>query len=278
MTIRVQPCLIIDPATDRPFVHDQRPLAGADIGNRGGIFVISPSQNVGLPGGELPFTLVAQTPQNIKPDGELISVVCGMRLAGQGNNSQTSFTNPNISTAVVGQVEFGTGGAKFFAQFDWKQGVILSVPASFAKVSAFYSGINAGGFPGPPFVPPSLEISASFSYGAPSRGTATRTLSASVSAAGLFTANFQVPDFANSFSMFGRDFSNANWVPLEATLGTTPNAGGQSYRVQNADDGNDTSHAPEQFPLFNGARFMSVLVKALIPNTTIITVVFNLDL
>lgn len=110
-----------------------RPLAGAKQNNRGNTKVVSLPATVATSVVEVPS--IVETPKNSGDDAESLIVVCGYKVV----NGVVS-TPPSLD--ITGIVEFGIGGASFEAEFDWRNGMVFSLPASFIRVSAQISYEN----------------------------------------------------------------------------------------------------------------------------------------
>jgi len=135
-----------------------RPLAGAQVNNRGGIQTVLVPSAVPVPTQIIPS--VVETPKSGGIDAETITIQLSLDLPFAMKDPTS--TAAGIPIDVVAVVEWGVGGAFFTAEVDWVQGTVIGLCASFVRVSAKVTGTQVA-LPGVPDA--SIVLRASLAYG-----------------------------------------------------------------------------------------------------------------
>lgn len=228
-----------------PPVNDEtvRPMSGLDANSRGMTIVLPPPVSAG-PGlvSESGFrTLVDMRSRG--PDAELINVTLDIQL-GSGLDDRTIFPFGTHFPTVQAILEWGIGGAQFSAICDWLQGTQLSIPGNTLRVSAQY--VNVAGAAPPP---PSFIVSAGLSYGNIGRMSSPARFTDRVSLGAGATVDRKIPKYATSFTL-------ASATSCTALVGPFSNPILYSFSPPLSNAGQ--RNVENNFPLFNGARSMSV--------------------
>lgn len=167
--------------------HTYRPLAGAKQNNRGNSVLITLPAAIGVEITKVLGTIV-ETPKDSGDDAESIKVICGFAPQGQ--------VNPAEEYTLVGTLEFGVGGATFSAEFDWRNGVCFSLPASFLRVKGVLTYANL-------LVERDVVINAALAYGEVGGGLAAplkRSFYFSLDP-GEVSAQVAIPNFASGVTV-----------------------------------------------------------------------------
>jgi hypothetical protein len=226
-----------------------RPLQGLPPINRGGMKTL-------LPGSQ--FTTVVSNHHSPPEDAEMIAVSIGLQADDQ------SILSSNQIVGLVGRIQWGIGGANFEALFDVYDGLVFSVPACKLKIDVKYpeellddvpSGNNA------------INVNVGLAYGTSIEPSTRKTSDLGVIVAG---GSFQdiIPAFATSFTVLASPVFPGPPIPTpiipqpltsvlvsETTLAA---AGERLAYFQLVDNTNTSLHFENQFPLFNGARVVTI--------------------
>jgi len=151
--------------------------------------------------------------------------------------------------SLLGNIQFGTGGAQQTMEFDWIQGTQITLPLATVKVAI---GID-------PFVansiPPNCRASVVLAPGSPCRDLApTRTIYLGDNGGGFADETFRIPPFAKSFTFLAEQFDPA--IVIEVKTGPDA-ADGVLYATTAGDlrDGAINGLAPK---LFGAAKYVRV--------------------
>jgi hypothetical protein len=220
-----------------------RPLAGRQANNRGNSAVIEPNRNL---------VTIVESGKDSGPDAESIVVALGLEIANDSNHEHIRSREAIDIKAVI---DFGVGGADYRALVDWQQGMVLTVPASYIRVSALYNHHFEHA--------PKVKLDASLSYGfVGHRGTGGRyTQDLGIVAPGARTGFVQIPKFAASFSIVTQNKRHP-FRSSQASMIVSSHNGAIGVGIQNAyqysSGSNRAVQTEDQFALFNSARFMNV--------------------
>jgi hypothetical protein len=174
------------------------------------------------------------------------------------------------SFSIVGILEWGVGGATQRAEFDFQNGVQLSVPAQAIKVSCKLEGILSDS------TPPKLGASAVISTGSPARTRQpTRTITLQPLGSGdPLDAIIPIPAFARAFGWTAA--TGAADANVAITVITAPLAAAYVLRAYTAAQLSDPYVRGQFTPLQEGARAVRVVAAAGLVACG--QVVFSLDL
>jgi hypothetical protein len=136
-----------------------RPLAGAQINNRGNVQTVTLQTATGGP--EQLIQSIVETAKSGGQDAESLIIQLGLDFAPQ---LLTDVNYQEVPVDVTALIEWGVGNAFFSSEVDWNQGIGFSIAASFLRVSARVGPIPVPGLPpGPPNV--DIVLRASLGYG-----------------------------------------------------------------------------------------------------------------
>ena len=224
-------------------IQTLRPLAGRQANNRGNSIVVGPDRNQ---------VTVVESGKDSGPDAESIVVCLGLEIANDSNHDHIRSREAIDVKAVI---DWGVGGADYRALLDWEQGMVLTVPASYIRVSAIYNHHFEHA--------PKVKLDASLAYGfVGHRGTGGRfTQDLGIVAPKARTGFVQIPKFAASFSLVTQNKRHP-FRPSPASMIVSSHNGAIGVGIQNAyqySSGSNTAvQTEDQFALFNSARFMNV--------------------
>lgn len=226
-----------------------RPLAGAQENNRGRAIKIVVAGTNAATASQFP-QVVVETPKNGGSDAESLVVTLGWTFADRTPDDAVSNATTVKATA---DLLWGAGGAIFSAQIDWMQGTMLTLPASYARVSL--SNVTLDGTPGPDV---SVNFNASYAYGyaGGARYATGARLTVPVAATLALAANtpdIAIPTFATAMNLVA---SPPNCLLL-ITFSESSASGGQS-EVEIVGLNNGFNLSPQAIPIPNGARFFNV--------------------
>lgn len=220
-----------------------RPLAGRQANNRGNSVVVGPDRNLAT---------VVESGKDSGPDAETIVVALGLEIA---NDSNRDHIRSREAIDVKAVIDFGVGGADYRALVDWEQGAVLTIPASYIRVSALYNHHYEHA--------PKVKLDASLAYGfVGHRGTGGRyTQDLGIVAPGARTGFVQIPKFAASFSIVTQNKRHP-FKSSPASMIVSAHNGAIGVGVQSAfqyvSGNNQAIQTEDQFALFNSARFVNV--------------------
>ncbi len=182
---------------------------------------------------------------------------------------------------LLGKAEFGIGGGSCTVDFDWKEGNQISVAASFVRLSAAFSEVDAG--PPGTTVPIKVSVGAMLSSGSrASRAQNTRTYPRlTFSDTGVVL--FPVPPFAHALNLFSNDpaFYTAGTVQIRyvgaATAGFSAASTGLASWVSDAVPFRNALANEDGVRIPESARFVEIV--GITPATTFhVTPCFTLSI
>jgi hypothetical protein len=181
-----------------------------------------------------------------------------------GVTALNEISDPLQQVTVAGRVEFGMGGATFTALMDFYDGLVFCVPASKVRIDAAYPPAfeQAGVF--------KVNVNVGLAYGFYGQQSSPTRFTQEVGPIDPgFGFQVQIPPFATSFTVLSTPASvvwppspawNATQPPIDILVSQTATPGPFERRAlfRLLDNTNLSLHLENQFPLFNGARFVTL--------------------
>jgi hypothetical protein len=199
-----------------------------------------------------------------------------------GVTALNEISDPLQQVTVAGRVEFGMGGATFTALMDFYDGLVFAVPASKVRVDAAYPPAfeQAGVF--------KVNVNVGLAYGFFTQHSSPTRFTQEVGPIDPgFGFQVQIPPFATSFTVLSAPASvvwppspawNDPQPPIDILVSQTATPGPFERRAlyRLVDNTNLSLHLENQFPLFNGARFVTLFNAG--NEQTLNEIVYNLAL
>lgn len=137
----------------------------------------------------------------------LVQVTCSYRGEGETNDARP--------LPVRGQIDWGTDGHQCTAYFDWLNGTVLQVAASFVRVTAEVVGNMAGSDEAPTYSETAIAtVGATIGYGSANRSPPTYTQQVRLEQEGMAlpSAVIAIPRFARRLWWYGPVPTSAAWA------------------------------------------------------------------
>jgi len=237
-----------------------RPLAGAQVNNRGNVQTVTLATNLGGP--EQTIASIVETPKTGGQDAEVIQVQLGMELPPEMSDLASPYTGTFLEVTAI--VEWGVGNAFFTAEVDWNQGTSFAIAASWIRISAKVGPVAT-------LLLPDINIvlRASLGYGnAVSVGISSptrRTLlmvppppAAGFLGAGATSAVFPIPLWAIGFTLVDAGGLGVGTADPDYAINLSENGGSPSVLYRLASRTNVGNQVEGQFPIPAKSRFIFI--------------------